>query len=174
MEIQRMNDRTAQMWHLYQERDINMTQIGIIFNLSRERVRQLFVQSNLTERHAKERRERVLQAYKEYMASRLTLTEIARMYQIHGPTLCRIIKELGLKKRPKIINHGTRNAYNYDKCRCEACKKANTLAQRRLRGKTPPSHGVSGYRNYRCRCEICTKAATFQHKQYLQKILERA
>ena len=38
------------------------------------------------------------------------------------------------------------------------CRRANRDATRALKGKTPPTHGESGYMNYGCRCDVCKAA----------------
>lgn len=65
------------------------------------------------------------------------------------------------------IKHGTINAYNNHKCRCEACKLAHREYQlvrvpiRKSKGLEPGDsrHGTyNGYANYGCRCEACKEA----------------
>jgi hypothetical protein len=63
--------------------------------------------------------------------------------------------------------HGTLHGYNYKKCRCKPCKKANTEDQRARRSRNKAKitgdeswHGTyRGYKNNDCRCEPCKKAA---------------
>jgi hypothetical protein len=59
--------------------------------------------------------------------------------------------------------HGTENAYNNLRCRCDRCRQAwaKAVAERRERriSRPIPAHvhgSVNGYTNYRCRCRACT------------------
>lgn len=61
--------------------------------------------------------------------------------------------------------HGTTGRYQAG-CSCDDCRAANREKTRRLRGKPPLTHGVSGYTNYRCRCEVCTEA--WRHNEWLR------
>lgn len=64
--------------------------------------------------------------------------------------------------------HGTLNGYSNLRCRCEACRAANTAQNKRQRAErqarilADPSiapHGAeSTYFNYRCPCTLCKEA----------------
>lgn len=61
--------------------------------------------------------------------------------------------------------HGTRSKYKHDRCRCPACRKANSIycaaakRDRQERPVPPDLHGrYTTYLNYRCRCERCREA----------------
>lgn len=60
------------------------------------------------------------------------------------------------------IPHGTRNGYNYHKCRCEPCRTAaGEYARKRAADRDPGSipHGTpNGYKHYGCRCDKCKAA----------------
>lgn len=63
--------------------------------------------------------------------------------------------------------HGTLSRYQgIYKCRCEACRAANREHGRSLIGRTPPTHGLSGYKNYRCMCDICRAAGSLENRRY--------
>jgi len=71
-----------------------------------------------------------------------------------------------------MMEHGTRYCYVNGKCRCEECKRANTtygIARAEERRKlTPPTHGLSSYKNWCCRCPICT-AANAEHSRHTRE-----
>ena len=74
------------------------------------------------------------------------------------------------------MKHGTRAKCNHDRCRCDACRRANAdyqwAANRRRKraleaGTISPPHGaLSTYNNYGCRCEACTEANAAMCKAY--------
>jgi hypothetical protein len=76
---------------------------------------------------------------------------------------------------PYTIPHGTQNGYTNYRCRCEACRLANTTAytaaqyrrhEHMLAGIADPQHGTpSTYFNYRCRCEACRQAVAAAARQ---------
>lgn len=69
------------------------------------------------------------------------------------PRLCKACYD---KLRPR-AQHGSITKYTAG-CSCDACRAANTAYGRSLKGRTPPTHSVSGYQNYGCRCKVCTRA----------------
>lgn len=58
------------------------------------------------------------------------------------------------EKASKEAQHGTLSKYKAG-CSCDACRAANRENTRQLKGKVPPHHGCSGYKNYGCRCQTC-------------------
>jgi len=77
-------------------------------------------------------------------------------------------------------DHGSESTYNNWKCRCDACRAANTRylarrkAERVARLAVDPSlaeHGrASTYNNWGCRCEPCTTAwAIDSRERYRRK-----
>lgn len=81
--------------------------------------------------------------------------------------------------------HGTPNGYVNYGCRCESCKAAASVAQKRikaaLRSRPIPSyvHGtVNGYKTYKCKCDACRAAHRATYKPVSapspRRALERA
>lgn len=69
--------------------------------------------------------------------------------------------------------HGTRNAYERHKCKCNECRSVNAARasknrQRRYMQKTPPNiHGLhSTYVNWGCRCAECKSAKSLYNSEY--------
>lgn len=64
--------------------------------------------------------------------------------------------------------HGTLASYCHGACRCDECRRANTLYHRELRNRlrarigTPyaqvPHGSAGGYANHGCRCPACSDA----------------
>jgi hypothetical protein len=78
---------------------------------------------------------------------------------------------------PNDPRHGTSNGYINLGCRCAACRRAHTVAQRhfyqnrraRLAG-TDVEHGsASTYFNWGCRCRPCTDSAVEQQRLLRQR-----
>jgi hypothetical protein len=77
-----------------------------------------------------------------------------------------------------VSEHGTRGKYVNDKCRCDACRKANAeygeymLHQRQTRSRIPDiPHGVGRYQNWGCRCGVCTEAKSRANADYSRRRL---
>jgi hypothetical protein len=81
--------------------------------------------------------------------------------------------------------HGIPSTYKSPQyaCRCDLCREANRLDQRRQAAKRkatrpiPPhvKHGsMSTYSNWGCRCAACTKANTVQCAAYQKRIKAEA
>lgn len=72
--------------------------------------------------------------------------------------------------------HGTPSRYQAG-CSCDECRRANREAHAKLKGRTPPSHGYSGYTNYACRCLVCRNAHRHYHRangyEYQKRYAER-
>lgn len=74
--------------------------------------------------------------------------------------------------------HGKENTYARHGCRCDECREANRLAQRRKRARDKPTpehvHGTkSGYSYYRCRCVECLRAWKAYHVPYMKAYRQR-
>lgn len=71
------------------------------------------------------------------------------------------------------MTHGTRGTYQYQKCRCSACKEAARMAQahyRRMKGipaRSRQAHGVAVYRRG-CRCDVCRYEWRTYHRNWRQ------
>lgn len=107
--------------------------------------------------------ERVRQILRELgiPRQRLTRTETGRVLRA-------VVTAARLEERARRgLPHGTRCCYGYYRCRCEECTRANRENIRALKGKTPPTHGVSGYSNYGCRCDTCK--AAWSDKQWRER-----
>jgi hypothetical protein len=55
---------------------------------------------------------------------------------------------------PPYVLHGTRNAYNNYRCRCDACRKAHSVYRLELRARDPKKHATymrEYMRKYRAR-----------------------
>ncbi len=68
----------------------------------------------------------------------------------------------------RAYRHGTLASYCHGACRCDECRRANTIYHRELRKRlrdrigTPSArvpHGTAGgYANHGCRCRACCRA----------------
>lgn len=73
--------------------------------------------------------------------------------------------------RVSVYTHGSGNTYDYRRCRCDLCKRAN--AERHLRARdrrrarlatADVKHGfASTYTNWDCRCEPCREAGAVKN-----------
>jgi hypothetical protein len=165
------SDRQVEMARLYAEQGLSYAQIGERYGITRQRVGQLIGDLGLAPgRAARSRAEHeiaVRAAHARLAAGETTReAEIEAMGYKNWDSLYSAFRELGLKveRQHEPAPHGTDTRYR--KCRdddgrpCEACRKAHSEVQGRLRGRKPPKHGtVSGYQNYRCRCKRCVAAA---------------
>ncbi|MEO5680727.1 MAG: hypothetical protein ABIS47_13780 [Acidimicrobiales bacterium] len=71
-------------------------------------------------------------------------------------------------RRPRDYQHGTLASYCHGACRCDECRRANTLYHRELRkrlrerigraGAQVPHGTAGGYANHGCRCRLCSGA----------------
>lgn len=71
--------------------------------------------------------------------------------------------------------HGTRGRYAQG-CRCEPCRKGNSIYQREFREalKERPReevpHGTrGGYTNWGCRCELCSQVSAEENRPAVKK-----
>lgn len=71
--------------------------------------------------------------------------------------------------------HGTLNGYSNIRCRCDLCREAGAIENRKQKTRRLANrvvvdgvlihpfacHGTeTGYRNWGCRCDLCTEAAS--------------
>lgn len=67
---------------------------------------------------------------------------------------------------PDSPKHGTKQGYDYYRCRCEDCTEAWRLeirrrrAIRKVKSWDAPHGTLSGYTNWGCRCQGCTEACS--------------
>lgn len=74
--------------------------------------------------------------------------------------------------------HGTVNGYSNLGCRCQPCKDANAVYNKRCREQregrlTPddPRHGkTSTYTNWRCRCDACRQSFSQSRKKVVVEV----
>jgi hypothetical protein len=63
--------------------------------------------------------------------------------------------------------HGTTACYQQSRCRCKPCKRAEYRRMYKNKtarlGRTPPTHGLSGYTNWDCRCDVCKAAGSVKN-----------
>lgn len=88
---------------------------------------------------------------------------------------CHITHHNTSEPKKTTFEHGTLTGYTHYKCRCDACKAANTeynkqyYVQHHEAKPKPaiPEHGTHGrYYNHGCRCDLCKAAG---HAYYLSR-----
>lgn len=86
---------------------------------------------------------------------------------------------------PDDPRHGTVNGYSNQKCRCERCTEAWTVAYRARYGKRSMvewrafqraniKHNANTYSKGRCRCDVCRSAASARRSAARHRAKERA
>lgn len=83
---------------------------------------------------------------------------------------------------PRVIAHGTENAYRYHGCRCDECRagRAERVRARRAErraGQPPqprkrrplPEHGTPARYQRGCRCDECREARREQNRKYKER-----
>lgn len=138
-----MTDTTArdrEIVCLYLAKELNQSEIARHYGITRERVRQIICNAGAESALARKR-------------ARAAARNIARAVAVVAR------HEIGQTA------HGTRYHYMYYQCRCEPCRAANREYQRGLKGRTPSTHGVSGYANYGCRCDVCREANNKKNRE---------
>lgn len=98
------------------------------------------------------------------------VTEVYKEVPASAERIREICKKFGLKK-VRTPRHGTAVEYDYWKCRCDICKKANydrcmaVRADMKSRAETDCPHGtMTGYWNWECRCDACVKVGAEVNK----------
>lgn len=72
----------------------------------------------------------------------------------------------GVQPQERRAPHGGAGTRYEQGCRCAECRAAMAARKKRLLGRTPPTHGPSGYNNYGCRCEVCYAAKQAENAKY--------
>lgn len=70
--------------------------------------------------------------------------------------------------------HGSQYSYQYERCRCEACRAANARHHRELMSSYKESggrgsHGTSYRYDTGCRCDVCREAHNRKSREYKQR-----
>lgn len=162
-----MDERVQAMARAYVELGLSYAQIAEEYGLTRQRVGQLLGPLKLAEekeqRSSVVREQRLRDVYHRIMAGEVTLERAAAdLGYASGSSLRSVLYLLGMRvvldKEPP---HGTVERYRSRKwkCRCEACRRANSEAHAAYKEQEAPNHGTySGYVNYSCRCQACKEA----------------
>lgn len=169
-------DRTAYMQGLARC-GMAYVDIGHLFGLTRERVRQLV--GNTTHYHHPEAHDplRIMRRIRERDC---TTFPAAWWDTIEGLGLRTAVERLVRLRRRRdnrarwgrpeyAAPHGTGTRYQYHGCRCDECRAWNREHMRRFiakrRNTTPPAHNYTGYQLYGCRCPTCKEAYRVTQKR---------
>ena len=153
-------------------------EIADLVGLTKGRVHQIATPWIEVRHYGEERRRnrdrKIREAYARIMTNDSTLEVEAELLGVLPDTLLANFRrrDLRLPREEKPL-HGSR--YRYQRgCRCEECKEAIRIAQRELRGRTPPNHGtVSGYLNYGCMCDPCRQAGSANNRKRRAERMKR-
>ena len=78
-------------------------------------------------------------------------------------------RERGVRPQERRAPHGGAGTRYEQGCRCDEGRAAHAARKKRLIGRTPPTHGASGYNNFGCRCEVCREAKRIENAYYRQR-----
>lgn len=130
-----MNARDRLIVDMYTKDEFTTTEIGQKLSITAERVRQILVREGVTWRHRgqRERDQETLIALERLVTGEATWKEEAERLGITVSGLESRFKRRGLRTgRIRIARHGERSRY-VGGCRCEFCKRANTIYMREFR-----------------------------------------
>lgn len=174
-----MNSRDTKIIIRYVEDGLSTREVGDEFGLTRERVRQILVDSGITRRHGGERRrvqddDRIRAAFDRITEDGSTTKIEAEILGVRSGSLRARFRRMGLRLPLAVARHGTRHYYMKYKCRCVPCRAAASAHGRSLKQREPPEHGTaSAYHNYGCRCVPCRAAGREARRVQKRRRLER-
>ena len=167
---------------LYREGN-TLQEIGKIFNVSRERIRQIIPkEAKIKFLHNRIQKEKIKVERQQKKLKKFIHGEYSCYYNGCRCNECKYANSKKLtesrirakQNKNKNFKHGS-SGYHYHGCRCDICKTAATKYKSKiiklniLSKKQPTKHGINGYRYYGCRCNICKHAnSELSKKTYIK------